>query len=199
MNEHREHEVRFWRDLYKADPEKFKQIRAKDFSEKTAYFEELGKEHGVGLDLGCGLVSIFENRPKEHSYWITATDPLMDEYNAIYEPYTPAPLRRVTYMKADGEQLPFDDAHFDFVFCVNVIDHTPDPRKMASEIMRVLKLGGRLYFEVNFDDHLSPAHYAVWNEAMVREMFPTLVLERSNTRRNPDYPQSLYEAVYRKP
>ncbi len=48
---------------------------------------------------------------------------------------------------ADGEQLPFPDASFDFVFAHGVVQYTSDGTRMASEIHRVLRPGGLAVFQ----------------------------------------------------
>jgi SAM-dependent methyltransferase len=44
--------------------------------------------------------------------------------------------------------LPFPDGTFDFAACVGVAHHTPDPERVISELARVVKPRGRLYFSV---------------------------------------------------
>jgi ubiquinone/menaquinone biosynthesis C-methylase UbiE len=44
---------------------------------------------------------------------------------------------------SDAEQLPFPDGSFDLVYSWGVIHHTPDTRRAAREILRVLRPGGR--------------------------------------------------------
>ena len=39
-------------------------------------------------------------------------------------------------------ELPFPDAHFDYVVCSEVIEHTTDPKRAVAELGRVLRLGG---------------------------------------------------------
>lgn len=46
-------------------------------------------------------------------------------------------------VNAAGETLPFPDATFDLVLSHEVLEHVRDDRKAASEIVRVLKTGGR--------------------------------------------------------
>jgi SAM-dependent methyltransferase len=42
----------------------------------------------------------------------------------------------------DGRSLPFDDASFDVVFSIYVLEHVADPASFAAEIARVLRPGG---------------------------------------------------------
>ncbi len=44
---------------------------------------------------------------------------------------------------SDAETLPFDDGTFDIVYSWGVIHHTPNTPKAATEIVRVLRPGGR--------------------------------------------------------
>lgn len=51
---------------------------------------------------------------------------------------------RAEVLQADAERLPFADAAFDLVYSWGVIHHTPDPRRAAAEIERVLRPGGEI-------------------------------------------------------
>jgi ubiquinone/menaquinone biosynthesis C-methylase UbiE len=42
----------------------------------------------------------------------------------------------------DLQQLPFEDATYDFIFASHVLEHVPDDRKAIQEIRRILKPGG---------------------------------------------------------
>jgi ubiquinone/menaquinone biosynthesis C-methylase UbiE len=46
-------------------------------------------------------------------------------------------------MRADAENLPFEDNSFDIVHSNGVLHHTPDTSKAISEVLRVLKPGGQ--------------------------------------------------------
>jgi arsenite methyltransferase len=53
-------------------------------------------------------------------------------------------LGNVTFMEADAERLPFEEASFDVVISNGVIDLIPDKSAVFSEIFRVLVPGGRI-------------------------------------------------------
>lgn len=57
-------------------------------------------------------------------------------------------LAGVELLRADAEQLPFDDASFDAVIGGFVINHLPDPQRALAEAARVLMSGGRVTFSV---------------------------------------------------
>ncbi len=46
--------------------------------------------------------------------------------------------------KYDGNTFPFDDAIFDLVGSINVLEHTDDPKLFLDEEYRILKSGGHL-------------------------------------------------------
>ncbi len=48
-------------------------------------------------------------------------------------------VQRVT---ADAQRLPFRDASFDLAFSVNLLEHVPDPQRVAGEASRLLMPGG---------------------------------------------------------
>jgi SAM-dependent methyltransferase len=54
------------------------------------------------------------------------------------------------------EELPFADATFDVVTCLDVVEHTPDDRATLAELRRVTRPGGLLLVTV-------PAYQALWS------------------------------------
>ena len=54
------------------------------------------------------------------------------------------------------EQLPYPDASFDVVTCLDVVEHTPDDRATLAELRRVTRPGGLLLVTV-------PAYQALWS------------------------------------
>jgi 2-polyprenyl-3-methyl-5-hydroxy-6-metoxy-1,4-benzoquinol methylase len=56
-----------------------------------------------------------------------------------------------TFQVSAGESLPFGDASFDKVLCLDVFEHVADEQRVADEIFRVLKPGGTLVLSVPHD------------------------------------------------
>jgi SAM-dependent methyltransferase len=51
---------------------------------------------------------------------------------------------QITFKEGDAEQLPFPDAQFDLVMTMFGAMFAPDPEKVASEVARVCRHGGRI-------------------------------------------------------
>ena len=56
--------------------------------------------------------------------------------------------------------IPFPDATFDYVFCIEVLEHVPNPFGTMSEIHRVLRPGGVLTLSVPNPYHVKEL---IWN------------------------------------
>lgn len=187
MNSHEQVEIQFWRDLRNHHGSGYESYRIGELKDKTEHFPSFSKQKGKGLDLGCGLLSVLESSGKK----IIAIDPLMNEYFAIF----PHENRPVEYKhQPNPNEIPAEDGEFSWVFCVNVIDHTADPQALVKEIKRVLKKNGKLYFEVNFDDNLSPAHYKIWSKVDIDELFRDFTVTHEFVERVPEHCQTRYWA-----
>jgi 2-polyprenyl-6-hydroxyphenyl methylase/3-demethylubiquinone-9 3-methyltransferase len=53
----------------------------------------------------------------------------------------------IKYEKGTGENIPYPDRSFDFVFCCDVLEHVQDLPRVISEISRVLKPGGVFFYD----------------------------------------------------
>jgi SAM-dependent methyltransferase len=88
------------------------------------------------LDLGCG--------PRATLRWAAdaarrvGLDPLADEYVTELG----ADASAMEFVAGVAEQMPFDDGAFDWVGCVNALDHFDDPEAAIAELARVLVPGG---------------------------------------------------------
>jgi ubiquinone/menaquinone biosynthesis C-methylase UbiE len=63
----------------------------------------------------------------------------------------------VTLMPGDVEKLPFPDASFDTAMALNVVVHFRAWDKIMAEMLRVVKPGGRVIFDIySFENELTP-------------------------------------------
>ncbi|MNS09678.1 putative S-adenosylmethionine-dependent methyltransferase [compost metagenome] len=103
-----------------------------------------GRVLEVGCGWGIGVETIFRRfgAAKVHAFDL---DPDMvakaRSRLAVYPP------ERLTLYVGDATHIPEPDASFDAVFDFAIIHHVPDWRVAIAEIRRVLKPGGRFFFE----------------------------------------------------
>jgi len=83
------------------------------------------------------------------------------------EPEGLSPIRgEVAQVQANLLDLPFRAGVFDAVFCMGVIQHTPDPPQVMRALPRLLKPGGRLAY--NFYEHSPLRKFEVIKYALRR-------------------------------
>jgi SAM-dependent methyltransferase len=67
---------------------------------------------------------------------------------------------RHTDIVGDAHQLPFDDEIFEAVVVMNAFEHYRDPARVATELHRILKPGGRILIHTAF---IQPLHERPWH------------------------------------
>ncbi len=100
------------------------------------------------LEIGCGRgagARLILRRCRPTSLVISDLDPEMIAMARRY--LSPAERERAAMLVGDAERLPLGEGRFDAVFGFGVLHHLPDWRAGAAEIARVLKPGGRYFFE----------------------------------------------------
>jgi 2-polyprenyl-6-hydroxyphenyl methylase/3-demethylubiquinone-9 3-methyltransferase len=97
------------------------------------------------LDLGCAGGFMAEALA-ERGARVTGIDPAADAIAAAAAHAT-ATGHGIRYDVGVGEALPYSDADFDAVVCVDVLEHVADLTKVLAEVARVLKPGGLFLFD----------------------------------------------------
>lgn len=96
----------------------------------------------AALDLGCGVGMMVEAWTMEgvdaHGVDVSA---------AAIALARPEVRRRLHRVDAVSERLPFDDASFDLVTSIEVLEHLPRHDHLAREAFRVLRPGGYLFIQ----------------------------------------------------
>jgi ubiquinone/menaquinone biosynthesis C-methylase UbiE len=110
-----------------------------------------GRDAGLNiLDIGCGTGAMLDELA-----------PFGDVTGADFAPEALAFCRQrgdhYPLTRADVRRLPFADDSFDVVTAMDIIEHIDDDKAASSEILRVLKPGGRLFVTV-------PAFPSLWSE-----------------------------------
>ena len=91
------------------------------------------------LDIGCGDGRILNKLVAQYRVRGFGAD---ISSNQLRENLKNNPFGH-SYYHADAEKLPFQDNTFDFVICLDVLEHLSSPRECISEICRTLKQGGK--------------------------------------------------------
>lgn len=113
---------------------------------RLAYFDTFIDWQGkTVLDLGCAggfLAEALDDRGAR----VTGIDPAKDAIAAA-RAHAESAGRAIAYDVGVGESLPYDDASFDAVACVDVLEHVRDLHQVLGEVARVLKPGGMFLFD----------------------------------------------------
>jgi SAM-dependent methyltransferase len=141
--------------------------RIKELVAKAKETEQSSVNWNRILEIGSGPVGTSAYLIGAERY---SLDPLCDYYAS-----QPALIKfrndAVKYINAKGEELPFENEHFDLVVIENVIDHVENMESVIGEIHRVLSPGATLYLTVN----LHPA----WG-AFLHRIFSFLRIDRGH-------------------
>ena len=94
------------------------------------------------LEIGCGMGSHSTVLSKfaSHLTSIDLTNTAVEMTNKRFELFD---IKNAEALQADAENLPFDNESYDYVWSWGVIHHSANTDRIASEINRVLKNGGK--------------------------------------------------------
>ena len=115
-----------------------------------ALIEELGvaPQGKRCLDVGCGGGLLAEEFAKLGCR-VTGVDPSEPSLETARAHAEQEGLE-IDYVAAAGEDLPYEDSSFDFVYCCDVLEHVDSVDRTVAEAARVLKPGGTyLYDTIN--------------------------------------------------
>lgn len=96
---------------------------------------------GRVLNVGAGEGDI---DPLLASYALHLESMDVNEGDVAHARAVNANVPNISYSLGDGEALAFDDASFDVVTCLEVIEHVSRPTALVAELARVLRPGGAL-------------------------------------------------------
>ena len=125
------------------------------------------------LDLGCGNGGVAVAFANCRRYRVYALDLFLNSvlFRLVRDRALP-----VRHTLGSGHELPFRDASFDLILLVDVIEHVRSPRRLGSEIMRVLRPGGvcfvstaaRLRYLWRLDPHYGIRGLVAWPNGLQR-------------------------------
>lgn len=114
--------------------------------------DKLPKYKGRILDIGCGDQPYKSLLPKESIY----NGLEIGDCNLKFNNYAKG---TIIY---DGNYLPFKDNSFNYIICIEVLEHSTDPLFMLSECYRVLESNGELLLTIPFQARWHYIPYDYW-------------------------------------
>lgn len=120
------------------------------------------------LDVGCGIGGSSRVLAKDYGFKVTAVT-ISSGQVARATALTPADVN-VKFMVDDAMALSFPDESFDVVWSLEAGPHMPDKAVFASELLRVLKPGGRLVVGDwnQRDDRYQPLNF--WEKPVMKQL-----------------------------
>jgi 2-polyprenyl-6-hydroxyphenyl methylase/3-demethylubiquinone-9 3-methyltransferase len=117
---------------------------------RLGYFDRIVARHGGWkgsrvLDLGCAGGFMAEAIDARGAA-VTGIDPAARAIDAA-RAHAAQTGREIAYDTGVGEALPYEDAAFDIVVCVDVLEHVADLAQVLAETARVLRPGGLFLFD----------------------------------------------------
>jgi 2-polyprenyl-6-hydroxyphenyl methylase / 3-demethylubiquinone-9 3-methyltransferase len=113
---------------------------------RLRYFDRFMNWQGASvLDLGCAGGFMAEAMA-ERGAVVTGIDPAAEAI-AEAQAHAAAHGKSIRYDVGVGEVLPYADASFDAVVCVDVLEHVADLDRVLVETARVLRPGGKFLFD----------------------------------------------------
>lgn len=109
----------------------------------------LGGKHSVILDVGCGSGNMFDLLKEfgEVHGMDVSEEAILLSRNKGYRSLTQASI----------EHTPYQDASFDSIVALDILEHVPDDTIAIQEIYRILKPEGYLFFSI-------PAYNFLWGK-----------------------------------
>ena len=131
------------------------------------------------LDVGAGPMTNIGFRHELISLNIRACDPLADFYSQAAARHGVRRPNETMFAVAEDLGAYFSESSFDIVHCCNALDHSADPIRGITEMLRIAKRGGSLYLkhhineaetenyegfhQFNFD--LRDGRFIIWNKS----------------------------------
>jgi ADP-heptose:LPS heptosyltransferase/2-polyprenyl-3-methyl-5-hydroxy-6-metoxy-1,4-benzoquinol methylase len=154
---------------------------------------------GAVLDIGNGPCGILNFIPARIKVGVDPNNELYQESGILY-----SLPKDIVFLPARAEAIPQLDGTFDFITCINVLDHTNDPGAILDEVKRLLKPGGIFFLSVDMrkEGETSLVHpHAITGETCLGRAQPLVcVARRENKRCYDDHPTNKrFEGWFQKP
>jgi ubiquinone/menaquinone biosynthesis C-methylase UbiE len=133
-------------EIYGEDIGQNSWLTADEYRAWLAWLNLMPETPALEVACGSGGPALFLARTT--GAWVTGVD--IDEHGVAQANRMAQALdlaERANFQRVDASQpLPFEDATFDAILCIDAINHLPDRLAVLREWRRALKPGGRLLF-----------------------------------------------------
>jgi 2-polyprenyl-3-methyl-5-hydroxy-6-metoxy-1,4-benzoquinol methylase len=143
-------EIRWWQGYLN------KKDKAEYLNWKKDYWKTFLKECELDVptnatcsDIGCGPAGVFTVLENEH---IDAIDPLLDSYEQKLDHFDPKDYPNVNFISSPLEQFSAKEP-YDYVFCLNAINHVSDLDQCWEQLFDATKKGGTLVVSIDAHNH----------------------------------------------
>ncbi len=145
-------EIRWWRRYTSGmDKDEYlckKKVYWQRVLDQCAEFFTIGKGDTL-IDVGCGPSGVYMVFPENK---VTAVDPLLDRYAAELPIFSFCDHSNVRFITSTVEEL-VTDSTYDYVFCMNAINHVSDIRAGFSVLARLAAPGAKLVVGIDAHNH----------------------------------------------
>lgn len=139
-------EIRWWQNyLSKKEPTEYLNWKKKYWRNflKTCNIEP--QEGQRCLDAGCGPAGVFTVLDTQQ---VVAVDPLLTQYQEKLPHFVPQDYPFTSFITSSIEDFT-PTSSFDFVFCLNAINHVDDIDKSVDRLLQALAPTGTLVFSID--------------------------------------------------
>ena len=137
-------EIRWWQRYLKSkSPEEYLSWKRDYWNNFLKKIEVEVEENAAILDAGCGPAGIFIYFPKQE---VTALDPLLDQYDSLPH-FSKSDYKNVNFLSSPLEEA--DLKKYDYIFCLNAINHVADLETSMDKIVESIKPGGQLILSID--------------------------------------------------
>ncbi|OQX70738.1 hypothetical protein B6D52_03590 [Candidatus Parcubacteria bacterium 4484_255] len=114
------------------------------------------------VDIGCGK-GRFCRKLRDKGFNVTGVEPSKELIEIAIKNN-----KDIKFIQASATNLPFRNNTFDFLICVEVLEHIPDTERAVKEMMRVLKEGGRF---IIIDKNIFSLHFKYFIPTLLWKFF----------------------------
>ncbi len=142
-------EIRWWKAyLHKKDTADYSAWKRAYWQQLLTELQEQPLAGARCLDAGCGPAGIFMALDAQE---VHAVDPLLEQYAQLPH-FAPAHYPWTTFHTQPLEQFQTDQP-FDWVFCLNAINHVSDLEQCWQRLYEATATGGRLAVSIDAHNH----------------------------------------------